>query len=70
LRRGGVGVLKVFWSAGRAVSVLSSSPKVRQELTVGLKGEKDFCCSSEMFVARREKEAEEVVVDVALPARR
>jgi hypothetical protein len=41
---GGVGVLKVFGGAGRAVSVLSRDPKMRQELTVGLKREKDFCC--------------------------
>jgi hypothetical protein len=53
---GGVGVLKVFWVAGRAVSVLSGDAKMREELTVGLRRGKEFYCSSEMFVARREKE--------------
>lgn len=56
VEKGGTGVLKVVWGAGRAVSVLCDYSKMRQELTVGLWRGKEFYCSSEMFVDRREKE--------------
>jgi hypothetical protein len=56
VEEGGIGVLKVVWGAGRAVSILCDYSEMRQVLTVGLKRGKEFYCSSEMFVARREKE--------------
>jgi hypothetical protein len=42
VEEGGIGVLKVVWGAGRAVSILCGCSKMRRELTVGLKRGKEF----------------------------